>query len=90
MHSILRSFMLAAGFACYVAAAHAQGMGMTFFGASGLPLTTGDFSRMAKAADPLLNDETIPIGTVQWRVFNSKKKLAPHLSPRTQALPKAA
>ena len=65
MHSILRSFMLAAGFACYVAAAHAQGMGMTFFGASGLPLTTGDFSRMAKAADPLLNDETIPIGTVQ-------------------------
>jgi RNA polymerase sigma-70 factor (ECF subfamily) len=23
----------------------------------------------------------IPIGTVQWRVFNSKKKLAAHLSP---------
>jgi len=34
--------------------------------------------------------KAIPIGTVQWRVFNSKKKLAPHLSPRTQALPKAA
>src|SRR5215469_18105699 len=33
--------------------------------------------------------KAIPIGTVQWRVFNSKKKLAPHLSPRTQALPKA-
>lgn len=24
----------------------------------------------------------IPIGTVQWRVFNAKKKLAPHLKPR--------
>jgi RNA polymerase sigma-70 factor, ECF subfamily len=30
--------------------------------------------------------QAIPIGTVQWRVFNSKKKLAPHLS----TLPKAA
>jgi RNA polymerase sigma-70 factor (ECF subfamily) len=25
--------------------------------------------------------QAIPIGTVQWRVFNSKKKLAQHLSP---------
>jgi RNA polymerase sigma-70 factor, ECF subfamily len=25
--------------------------------------------------------QAIPIGTVQWRVFNSKKKLAPHLTP---------
>ena len=24
----------------------------------------------------------IPIGTVQWRVFNAKKKLAPYLAPR--------
>ena len=24
--------------------------------------------------------QAIPVGTVQWRVFNSKKKLAPHLS----------
>jgi RNA polymerase sigma-70 factor (ECF subfamily) len=24
--------------------------------------------------------KALPIGTVQWRVFNSKKKLAPHLS----------
>jgi len=23
--------------------------------------------------------KNIPIGTVQWRVFNAKKKLAPHL-----------
>jgi len=34
--------------------------------------------------------KAIPIGTIQWRVFNSKKKLAPHLSPRQVALPKAA
>jgi DNA-directed RNA polymerase specialized sigma24 family protein len=25
--------------------------------------------------------QAIPIGTVQWRVFNSKKKLAVHLTP---------
>jgi DNA-directed RNA polymerase specialized sigma24 family protein len=33
--------------------------------------------------------KAIPTGTVQWRVFNSKKKLAQHLSPRTEILPKA-
>jgi RNA polymerase sigma-70 factor (ECF subfamily) len=32
----------------------------------------------------------IPIGTVQWRVFNSKKKLAAHLIRRTEPLPQAA
>jgi len=31
----------------------------------------------------------IPIGTVQWRVFNAKKKLAPYLA-RVDALDKAA
>ena len=34
--------------------------------------------------------KAIPIGTVQWRVFNSKKKLAVHLRPRQGELPKAA
>lgn len=34
--------------------------------------------------------QAIPIGTVQWRVFNSKKKLAAHLNLRTEALPRAA
>ena len=34
--------------------------------------------------------QALPIGTVQWRVFNSKKKLAPHLAPRAEALRKAA
>src|SRR5262245_13001584 len=34
--------------------------------------------------------QAIPIGTVQWRVFNSKKKLAVHLSPRRDLARKAA
>ena len=34
--------------------------------------------------------QAIPIGTVQWRVFNSKKKLAVHLSPRRDMDRKAA
>jgi RNA polymerase sigma-70 factor, ECF subfamily len=29
--------------------------------------------------------KAIPIGTVQWRVFNAKKKLAPHLRRRESA-----
>ncbi len=32
----------------------------------------------------------IPIGTVQWRVFNAKKKLAPHLATRQNNARKAA
>jgi RNA polymerase sigma-70 factor, ECF subfamily len=34
--------------------------------------------------------QAIPIGTVQWRVFNSKKKLAVHLSPARDLERKAA
>jgi RNA polymerase sigma-70 factor (ECF subfamily) len=34
--------------------------------------------------------QAIPTGTVKWRVFNSKKKLAPHLSPRCEILRKTA
>jgi RNA polymerase sigma-70 factor, ECF subfamily len=33
---------------------------------------------------------SIPIGTVQWRVFNAKKKLAPHLAVRPNINRKAA
>ena len=32
----------------------------------------------------------VPIGTVQWRVFNAKKKLAPHLMTRQNITRKAA
>jgi RNA polymerase sigma-70 factor (ECF subfamily) len=32
----------------------------------------------------------IPIGTVQWRVFNAKKKLAPYLATRQDTMRKAA
>ena len=34
--------------------------------------------------------QAIPIGTVQWRVFNAKKKLAPYLKPRQDTTRKAA
>lgn len=34
--------------------------------------------------------QAIPIGTVQWRVFNSKKKLALHLTSRRDIVRKAA
>ena len=34
--------------------------------------------------------KAIPIGTVQWRVFNAKKKLAPHLRRRVSADRRAA
>jgi len=34
--------------------------------------------------------QDIPIGTVQWRVFNAKKKLASHLCARPERLRKAA
>jgi len=34
--------------------------------------------------------QSIPIGTVQWRVFNAKKKLAPHLTTRQDITRKAA
>ena len=34
--------------------------------------------------------QAIPIGTVQWRVFNAKKKLAPFLAGRQEMVRKAA
>ena len=34
--------------------------------------------------------QAIPVGTVQWRVFNSKKKLSPHLSSSRDIARKAA
>jgi DNA-directed RNA polymerase specialized sigma24 family protein len=34
--------------------------------------------------------QDIPIGTVQWRVFNSKKKLAMHLNPQRDLARQAA
>src|ERR1700733_3030954 len=34
--------------------------------------------------------KNIPIGTVQWRVFNAKKKLAPHLKSRSISRGEAA
>lgn len=34
--------------------------------------------------------QSVPIGTVQWRVFNAKKKLAPYLTARHDLARKAA
>jgi RNA polymerase sigma factor (sigma-70 family) len=34
--------------------------------------------------------QAVPIGTVQWRIFKAKKKLAQHLTTRQDALRKAA
>ncbi len=34
--------------------------------------------------------QEIPIGTVQWKVFNAKKKLAPYLTTRQIVTSKAA
>jgi RNA polymerase sigma-70 factor (ECF subfamily) len=34
--------------------------------------------------------QAVPIGTIQWRIFKAKKKLAPHLTTREHALRKAA
>jgi RNA polymerase sigma-70 factor (ECF subfamily) len=34
--------------------------------------------------------QAIPIGTVQWRIFNAKKKLTPYLSAGPEGLPRAA
>lgn len=30
--------------------------------------------------------QAIPVGAIQWRVFNSKKKLAPHLARHLEVL----
>jgi RNA polymerase sigma-70 factor, ECF subfamily len=35
-------------------------------------------------------EKSLPIGTVQWRVFNAKKKLAPHLAGYRHPLRQAA
>jgi RNA polymerase sigma-70 factor (ECF subfamily) len=38
----------------------------------------------------IAEEKAIPIGTVQWRVFNAKKKLAPHLKRRDSGDQRAA
>ncbi len=38
----------------------------------------------------IADEKSMPIGTVQWRVFNAKKKLAPHLVSCRNAMRRAA
>ena len=35
-------------------------------------------------------EQAVPIGTVRWRVFNAKKKLAPHLATPNSTVRRAA
>jgi surface antigen len=61
MRRALRLIMLSG--ALVLGATCAWATGMNPFGASGMPLTDKDFAAMAAVADPLMEDETIPIGT---------------------------
>jgi surface antigen len=60
MARYLTSFFLAA---CLTIASSAVFASMNPFGPTGLPLTQGDIAQMAAAVDPLLNDESLPVGT---------------------------
>jgi hypothetical protein len=53
--------LLAAGMVVLGATA-SWAFGLNPFGPSGLPLTTEDFNIMATTDEPLLNDDTLPIG----------------------------
>jgi len=46
--------------------------------------------RIYPPRSPPTHMQAIPIGTVQWRVFNAKKKLAPYLKTRQDTTRKAA
>jgi len=61
----VRKIVLLAGFLALVSgASYAQ---MSAFGPWGLPLTSHDLKEMGKAVQPLLTDDSIPIGTTnQW------------------------
>ena len=61
MRSALRLIML--GGLLVLGATASWATGMNPFGPSGLPLTDRDFAAMAAVADPLMEDETVPIGT---------------------------
>lgn len=64
-----RIFFTAGSLALASVAAYAGGLNP--FGPSGMPLTQGDFAQMAVAVDPLLSDDSTPIGTT--REWNNDK-----------------
>jgi surface antigen len=66
MRAALRPFLLSAMLAAVLLLAMpagTQAVGLNPFGPSGLPLNNRDYKDMAAAAAPLLNDDTIPLGT---------------------------
>jgi surface antigen len=70
MLSLLRLVLLAG--ILVLASPASFGAGLNPFGPSGLPLTAQDYAAMAKATNPLLNDDSLPIGTSRdWRNASS-------------------
>ena len=61
MRTILRLMLSMIVLATVLATAHAAGFNP--FGAAGLPLSKQDYREIAAAAAPLLNDESVAIGT---------------------------
>jgi hypothetical protein len=73
MRVVSRAVLLAGFFAVLSTATFAGGLNP--FGPSGMPLTQGDYSAMAAAAKPLLDDDTLPIGTTHdWNNAKSGNK----------------
>jgi len=70
MRRVLISTLLAGMLA--VAATLSWAAGLNPFGPSGMPLTANDYKDLAAAADPLLNDDSLPIGASRnWSNPNS-------------------
>ncbi len=51
--------------AVIVAGTHSHAAGLNPFGPTGLPLNHQDYAAMKSAADPLRNDDSLPIGTTR-------------------------
>ena len=65
MRGVLSLLLLAVILA--VGSSQSQAAGLNPFGVAGLPLTAKDYKAMAAAVDPLLNDESVPLGTTrEW------------------------
>jgi len=63
MRGIFRACLLTGSLA--LAGTASQAAGLNPFGPTGLPLNDQDYAAMQAAADPLRNDDTLPIGTTR-------------------------
>jgi hypothetical protein len=62
MHAVRLGFLIGAQI-FVVSSSHAAGLNP--FGATGLPLNQQDYADRKAAADPLRNDDSLPIGTIR-------------------------